>query len=773
MAISSQVNSRTFVATGTAAPVSIAFKWALASDLIVTRLVAGEGSADDGGPLTMGSAYAIGGDGRANPPTGFLTEIALEAGRTYRIERATDALQKYEPRMAVAGNAGAMENQLDDMVMAHQDVRRDLADTVTRSWMVPRGEQGGVLPSAAVRAGKFRAWDAGGDEVAASGFGSDPALRTDFADPLNGDKLAVTIQDGANMRPRTVRQSLNDVVSLFGIDGIDETGAADSSAGLVAAIGDGRALRFPQGVVAIDTDLEVAATTFEMIGDGKGSVLDFSGGGSLLLKADPVAMPALSADHAGGGNVIGFAAAHGLVKGDVFRLYNPTDFSFAPYREEYREGYAFRVAKVNSPTEVVIYGTIPRALVKANLQCWKFPGGAIKLSNFRIIPSAAGTQPIRIDGFQGVDLSDLIADDGAADTAIEVTRCYDVRLIGARATVSAGNSYPFVVANSQKVLALGCALYSIRHAVALGGGDYTACIPTADVLVSHCTLLNDATLGVPASDAHGSCDGVTYSHCTMDFGAGVGGRNISLLYNRISGCPPSVNAAGHCVYGSEIVGGLYRFVGNEFVTWGNGSSFGLVQLSAANRVEDLRIEGDGNRFVNRGSSSGTVNMWRIEVGAAAGTKRLDINLGSIVYRAANAALRVLMISGTADVSALMTVAIDDLDAPSGTGLLGASNAANYAAPKRLPAQSGQVTLSCASGAASIISGFISYRYPYPVAPAAFCTGAGSIVGNRYPSGHNFVVEATRIRPMLHSGDDTNWTASGDRVASWFVGFKDF
>src|SRR3546814_10349273 len=121
MAISSQVNSRTFVATGTATPVSIAFKWAVASDLIVTRLIAGADSADDGGPLTMGSAYAIGGNGRASPPTGFLTEIALEAGRTYRIERATAALQKYQPRMSIAGNAEAMENQLDAMVMAPTD----------------------------------------------------------------------------------------------------------------------------------------------------------------------------------------------------------------------------------------------------------------------------------------------------------------------------------------------------------------------------------------------------------------------------------------------------------------------------------------------------------------------------------------------------------------------------------------------------------------------------------------------------------------------------
>lgn len=253
MAISSQVNSRTFVATGTAAPVSIAFKWARASDLVVTRLVAGADSADDGPPLTMGSAYAIGGNGRADPPTGFLTEIALEPGRTYRIERATAALQKYQPRMAVAGNAAAMENQLDDMVMTTQDIAGQAAVLADRAVLAERGatapglDMAGLLDGDIVTfrdgklkrlareafIGKFYAGDASGAPVPATGTGGgDLALREDIAASTGAEMVGAPRPSGA--LARTIGGILGDVVRLRDFHAADGTSADTALAAAIA-----------------------------------------------------------------------------------------------------------------------------------------------------------------------------------------------------------------------------------------------------------------------------------------------------------------------------------------------------------------------------------------------------------------------------------------------------------------------------------------------------------------------------------------------------------
>ncbi len=190
MAISSQDNFKTFVATGTAAPVLIGFKWAKATDLIVQRLVDGADSADDGPPETMNSSYSIGGSGRSLPnvpPTGFLTEINLIAGRTYRIQRKTAVLQDYQPRMGIAGDASAQENQLDDIVMAQIDARSEVEAFGARALMVPRGETMAVLPAALDRAGKFLAFDTTGDGVAVDGAAPVPALAENITTDGGGN----------------------------------------------------------------------------------------------------------------------------------------------------------------------------------------------------------------------------------------------------------------------------------------------------------------------------------------------------------------------------------------------------------------------------------------------------------------------------------------------------------------------------------------------------------------------------------------------------------
>lgn len=228
MAVSGQDNSRTFVATGTAAPVAIAFPWAKASDLVVQRLVDGADSADDGEPETLNSSYSIGGNGRATPPgnpTGFLTEINLIAGRTYRIERKTALLQNYLPRMGIAGDASAQENQLDDIVMSQQDLSRVADMVMERALMLPRGQRSSLLPSLDNLRGRYLSVNADDEWYGADGLGADDTLRAELAsdDPGKGGNLVSFFDDYlGEIHRRSVIAKLKEFRSVDDIPGTDD-----------------------------------------------------------------------------------------------------------------------------------------------------------------------------------------------------------------------------------------------------------------------------------------------------------------------------------------------------------------------------------------------------------------------------------------------------------------------------------------------------------------------------------------------------------------------
>lgn len=188
MAISSQDNSKTFVAVGVGHAEAIGFKWARPSDLIVVPV---DADGIEGEPLTLNSHYALSGDGRATPPTGVLTEINMVAGQTYRIERDTALRQSYLPRMGIAGDASAMENQLDDIVMAQQDSKAKALATSLRSLLVPVGEIAPRIVSLAQLAGRYLVLNADASRVmGADGTGADAALRGNLAEDDGGEIVA-------------------------------------------------------------------------------------------------------------------------------------------------------------------------------------------------------------------------------------------------------------------------------------------------------------------------------------------------------------------------------------------------------------------------------------------------------------------------------------------------------------------------------------------------------------------------------------------------------
>lgn len=174
-------------------------------DLKVTRTNA-DGSET---VLVRGTDYTVSGAG--NPSGGNVTPLApIVTGTSWRIEGDMPLAQ---PTDYTAGDdfpAESHERGLDRSMIAHQEARRDINDTTLRALLVPRGEEAAVLPAAADRAGKFQAYDAEGNPIAASGTGADGALREDLAvdgiplvgglevalNAISGDLVDVTGQVG-------------------------------------------------------------------------------------------------------------------------------------------------------------------------------------------------------------------------------------------------------------------------------------------------------------------------------------------------------------------------------------------------------------------------------------------------------------------------------------------------------------------------------------------------------------------------------------------------
>lgn len=594
----------------------------------------------------------------------------------------------------------------------------------------------------------------------------DPSANAGDLASASGAAQVGVQQTGSNKQARTVLEKTNDTLSLADVTGIDMTGTTDSATGLSNAVADGRTIVMPNGTLKLDTDVTISASQLSLIGNGETSVIDMSDGGSITISTTPTAIPGLSADVTAGGNSFTFASAHGLAEGDVFILYNPTDSSYSSYRTYYRDGAMFRVASVPTSTTVVIYGTSPRAFTAASVDCYKMAGGKVVIKGVRIIPPASGI-PIQIDGHQGVVLEDIICDEGAADTGIDIWRCFDFSISRVQSTVLNGDAYPVIIANSQAGRISDCQLYSYRHCIGLGGRDGVCSVPVRDVIISDCSLYNNSASGEAAADIHGNCEDIVYNNCILNSVAKVGGRNVRYDGCTIFGRPPATFADGLCVSGSEVVGGTVELLNCRFITFGNGSTFGTIYADVSGRSQDLNFIVRNCTIVSRGSGASSVRMVMLALGSTAGSYRVDTHINGLTY-VGSAAAQVLNLTGTADISSISSHIVEGVTAPSGTALLGATTAANYGAgvPLRLQKQTGTVTLSAASGTPQTVSSYITFRYSYPRAPQAFATAVGAVNSNRLAHGSMFALEATRLRVMIESGDQTNWSATADRVVSW-------
>ncbi len=552
--------------------------------------------------------------------------------------------------------------------------------------------------------------------------------------------------------------------------GADKNGVTDATAAIQAALDADLPIYMPAGRYKVNGTLLTSKNTLRIRGDGDATVLDFSGGGVLNVFSTVTSLPFISASMIAGSNQVSFAAAHGLVEGDVFALHNPTDFSFAPFRNYYRDGCMFRVAAVPSANTVITFGLAPDTYAFGAMNAYKINGGSVVVKDLKIIPPPTGIA-MWIDAHQSVKLHDVTVPSGSNDTAIEVYRCFDVDVRGVKSDALLGDAYPIVFANTQKVTLSDSALYSVRHCIAIGGRDGPASVPPRDIRVNNCILENDGSLGIGSSDIHGNAVDIVYNNCKMNSNANMAGKDVAYIDCQIGGRPVAYYPDGNCIIGSEVVGGVFEIIGCKLTTQGNGSANSFISLNVDKIRSDFMLVMRGNTIISTAAAPTDSKCVTLFVGdSSPPAYRIDVVIDGLTYKA-SAGLGVLGIAGANDISAKSSFIVDNFNGPSGINLMVASNAANYNAPMRLQRQSGRVTLSAASGQGEAISANIPFRYPYPRPPSGQVSAVSDSGGALLPVGGMYALTATAIRPKI-SSTYTAWPSTNDVVACWTAGIAE-
>lgn len=270
------------------------------------------------------------------------------------------------------------------------------------------------------------------------------------------------------------------------------------------------------------------------------------GGGSFDLMAD------LSTDYGKGSNLITFSAPHNLVAGDIFVIYNPTDFSYSSFRDNYRAGEFCRVLVVASSTQVRLASPLFAGYTAAAVDVYKMTGGSFKVNgSLKVIAPEAlpAVMGVRAQRLIDSDITGLKAFSKQSSSALELEKCFNITgsgLVLEQALLSGtGNDYGLVISNCQHIDVSGY-FTSSRHGVTTGGYGDIGSVPCRDITVRG--TASTTFEGVAhAVNTHGNTENFLFDGRIFG-GFDGGGNHISVK--------GEVHAAddGVCFYHAEMTG---------------------------------------------------------------------------------------------------------------------------------------------------------------------------------------------------------------------------
>ena len=606
--------------------------------------------------------------------------------------------------------------------------------------------------------------------VSFTGFKGQLGTVQDLADDDGSDWIGFD-PSGASAVARSVQDKLRETVSVKDFGAVGD-GVADDSAAFIAAraAANGQKIYAPAGTYKLN-QVVTGSTDLILEGDGPSTILDFTGtvtGGSYGLEAIGTAtqIENLGATANVGEYTVTFASAPSLAVGDVFIIYNPTNFSWSPWRSVYRAGEWCEVLGVSGST-VTLTNPLYDSYTAASVSVYKVAGPKVVLRNFDIqgttilglIKTTLCIEPL-IENVKGALANNSI---------VYFDRCYKPTVINPEMynKGDGGSDYGIVFGNSQHGKMIGGNVYSRRHAVAVGGTDAIGCVTVRDLRVIGATLKNDPDSGTQAADMHGNMEDCEYDDCTIYGGGLLAGKNNRYVDCKIYGDGTS----GICLYAGEILGGRIGAQGCEFISYKNPILVGrgVIDFGGnsdalnANVLYPLTAYVENCKWYGRNLSSSSSFM-RFRLDGATVTTNFVIDGLVVDIDAISSVLRSSVTSGTADSDFIV---IDNLAGfPTATILHNSTAGAYHGFPHRCQKQTGSQSLTATSGTNVTSGTTVSFKYIYPRVPSAQAGGETVIAGNVAALPCLGTLTASTIAPRLISADATNWSSTITRTVSW-------
>lgn len=448
--------------------------------------------------------------------------------------------------------------------------------------------------------------------------------------------------------------------------------------------------------------------------DGRGMVIDASAGGTftdssvVYCTGSLSAIPDLSASPAVGATSLTWGSAHTLAQNDVFIIYNPTNSSWSGLRTYYRAGEFCQVNRVTSSTAVTLWTPLYSAYTAANVDVYKMASNRVAVKNMTVIaPSSGSIRPLRLRLATSVRLEDVRCY-GSDYVAIELDRCFDVEARGLdlyEQPSSYSDEYGISIGNCQNVRVIGGTISGARHAVTIGGDDFTGSVPCRNVKIIGATLRNDfANGGAPAADIHGNAQDIHYENCLIYGGGSFGG-----LDNFYRGCRfyEGISASTALIIGgSECMGGVYLVEGCHLES-SPAFSNGLVRaFSSTNGTKDLSLLVK-NCTVSMGSCD---TFARVDMGSS--TYKANAHIENITFLSSASLANICRMVGTGAAGDGDYVIVDNIaNAKSGASLYAALTGYGSTVKVRLMSQAGESAMTMNTGAA-FTSVTPTFRYSY-------------------------------------------------------------
>lgn len=398
----------------------------------------------------------------------------------------------------------------------------------------------------------------GGDPVSITIYGDIPITSTDFTIPSN---VHLNFKDNGKLSPAdgitlTVRGSISaGQWQIFGVNGTIELynqisvypewfgakrdGATDDTVALqkcadstkegtiVLGVGEyivNGQITIPKDVNLIGQGMDVSIINADgATGIFPDHAVIFNTGNISSISAN------LASNINMGYNTVTFDAPHGLSVGDVFFVYNPTDYSWHGSRNYYRAGEYYQVESVNSDTEVQITSPSYDYYQTADVDLYKLDGTKSMLKDFTAIAPGPGDNGIvrsvavRYSHNALIENVKTLNSDNATMSLEKSYESYVKKAVCIQTTYDPGfgTQYGLVIVNCQNCDIQG-SFTGARHGVVIGGNVETPSCTNRGILI-HDSICKNEDPSLASCDMHGNTENCTVNNVNCF----VGGINLT------------------------------------------------------------------------------------------------------------------------------------------------------------------------------------------------------------------------------------------------------